>query len=115
MTAPADANRAGLIPIVVGVTGHRDLRDPDVPPLEDAVRRLLVRLKRDYPSSPLVVVTPLAEGADRLAARVALGLGAELVTPLPLPRAEYEKERRWSKASGPVARAQCWASCAPSL
>ena len=92
MTAPADANRAGLIPIVVGVTGHRDLRDPDVPPLEDAVRRLLARLRRDYPSSPLVVITPLAEGADRLAARVALEAGAELVAPLPLPRAEYEKD-----------------------
>lgn len=92
MTAPADATRAGLIPIVVGVTGHRDLRDTDLAPLEAAVRRVLERLRRDYPSSPLVMVTPLAEGADRLAARVALDVGAELVTPIPVRRADYVKD-----------------------
>ena len=72
MTAPADTNRTGLIPIVVGVTGHRDLRDPDVPKLEEAVRRLLEQRRRASPTSHLVVITPLAEGADRLAARAAL-------------------------------------------
>lgn len=92
MTAPAAPSSDGLIPIVVGVTGHRDLRPEDLPPLEAAVRRLLERLRRDYPNSPLVVVTPLAEGADRLAARVALDMGAELVAPLPLARHEYEQD-----------------------
>lgn len=92
MTPPADATRAGLIPIVVGITGHRDLRDGDAAPLEAAVRRFLERLRRDYPSSPLALITPLAEGADRLAARVALELGAELIAPIPLPRAEYARD-----------------------
>ncbi len=92
MTPPADASSAGLIPIVVGITGHRDLRDGDVAPLQAAVRRFLERLRRDYPSSPLVLITPLAEGADRLAARVALELGAELVAPIPLPRADYARD-----------------------
>lgn len=92
MTAPADARRAGLIPIVVGVTGHRDLRADDVPALEAAVRRLLDQLQHDYPTSPLVVVTPLAEGADRLAARVALAAGASLVAPIPFPPGDYEQD-----------------------
>ncbi|MGH7497358.1 MAG: hypothetical protein ACREL3_00730 [Gemmatimonadales bacterium] len=92
MTIPAAPAGAGLIPIVIGVTGHRDIRPEDLPALEAAVRRLLERLRRDYPNSPLVMVTPLAEGADRLAARVALDMGAELVAPLPLPRREYEKD-----------------------
>ena len=87
-----DATRNGHIPFVVGVTGHRDLRPGDVRQLEAAVRRLLEQLQRDYPNTPLVMVTPLAEGADRLAARVALEMGAELVAPLPLVRAEYEKD-----------------------
>lgn len=82
----------GLIPIVVGVTGHRDLCIQDIPRLEEAVRELLLRLQREYPSSPLVLITPLAEGADRLVARVVLELGGELIVPLPLPRAEYEKD-----------------------
>ncbi len=77
---------------MVGVTGHRDLSAEDRLPLEAAVRRLLERLKRDYPASPLLIISPLAEGADRLAARVALAMGAELVAPLPFGRAEYEKD-----------------------
>jgi hypothetical protein len=40
MTARADATCAGLIPIVVGITGHRDLRDADVPLLEASVRSI---------------------------------------------------------------------------
>lgn len=92
MTIPADAMRAGLIPIVVGVTGHRDLRPGDLPSLEVAVRGLLERLQRRFPSTPVLIISSLAEGADRLAARVALGMGAGLVAPLPLPRAEYERD-----------------------
>lgn len=92
MAAPADAISAGLIPIVVGVSGHRDLRAEDQSPLEAAVRRLLERLRRDYPASPLVMISPLAEGADRLAARVAVAMGAEIMAPLPLPRADYESD-----------------------
>ena len=92
MTAPVDATRAGLIPIVVGVTGHRDLRTDDLPPLEAAVRLFLEQLTRRYPVTPLVMITPLAEGADRLAARVALAMGADLIAPLPMPRAKYEKD-----------------------
>jgi hypothetical protein len=92
MTIPAKAMHAGLIPIVVGVTGHRDLCPGDLPSLEAAVRGLLERLQHHFPSTPLLVITPLAEGADRLAARVALGVGAGLVAALPLPRAEYERD-----------------------
>jgi hypothetical protein len=91
-TVRADATRAGLIPLVVGVTGHRDLRPDDVPALEAAVRGLLDQLRREYPTTPLVVVTPLAEGADRLAARVALAAGASLVAPIPLPADDYEHD-----------------------
>lgn len=40
----------------------------------------------------LVVLSPLAEGADRLVADVGLELGARLIAVLPLPRAEYEKD-----------------------
>jgi hypothetical protein len=82
----------GRIPLVLGVTGHRHLRPADVPRLETAVRDLLVRLRRACPRTPLVLITPLAEGADRLVARVALEAGAELVVPLPLARAEYARD-----------------------
>ena len=82
----------GLIPLVLGVTGHRHLRPDDVPRLEGAVRDLLAAIRRAYPSTPLLLITPLAEGADRLVARVALQAGAELVVPLPLRREDYAKD-----------------------
>ncbi|MGH7525362.1 MAG: hypothetical protein ACREMX_01510 [Gemmatimonadales bacterium] len=82
----------GLIPLVIGVTGHLDPCPADLGDLEKSVRELLSRLRRDYPSTPLLLITPLAEGADRLVARVALGLDAELVVPLPLPREEYQRD-----------------------
>jgi hypothetical protein len=80
------------IPLVVGVTGHRDLRAEDIPLLEAKVREILTGLQTRYPQTPLTVLTSLAEGADRLAARVALELKAPIVVPLPMPAEEYRKD-----------------------
>ncbi|HLG96952.1 MAG TPA: hypothetical protein VKX49_11630 [Bryobacteraceae bacterium] len=79
-------------PLVIGVTGHRDLRQHDLPHLEKLVRHVLGRLRERYPSTPLVVLSPLAEGADRLVARAGFAFGARLVVPLPLPAALYEQD-----------------------
>lgn len=88
---------SGLIPLVVGVTGHRDLREEDRPALVEVVRRLFQHLSATPAGArggrpPLLLVTPLAEGADRLVAHVALEFGARLIVPLPLPREEYERD-----------------------
>jgi hypothetical protein len=82
----------GVLPLVIGLGGHRDLRPEDVPTLEARVAEVLGDLQRRYPSTPLTLLCSLAEGADRLGARVALRLGARLVVPLPLPREEYERD-----------------------
>jgi hypothetical protein len=76
----------------VGVTGHRDLRHADQRYLEGAVRAVLHDLRTRCPSTPLILLSPLAEGADRLVARVALDEGAQLIAPLPLPRELYEQD-----------------------
>lgn len=59
------------LPILVGLSGKRDLRQRDA-----AVRAtlgvLLAAIERAFPFSPKVLVTGLAEGADMLAADVAL-------------------------------------------
>ncbi len=96
---------SGLIPLVIGVTGHRDLREEDRPALTESLRRLFRRLTTPQDPhlarrlgrgarspTPLLLVTPLAEGADRLVAHVALEFGARLVVPLPVPRVEYERD-----------------------
>jgi len=82
----------GRLPIVIGVTGHRHLRAADVPKYREHVCELFTQLRRRYPSTPLRIVTALAEGADRLVAEVALEGGHELLVPLPLAPADYERD-----------------------
>ncbi len=78
--------------LTIGVTGHRDLLAEEVPALEKTVRDFFLQLKRDFPDLDLQLITPLAEGSDRLVADVALELGIELIVPLPMPQADYEKD-----------------------
>ena len=80
------------IPIIVGVTGHRDLREQDKEILKKSVRGELEALQGRCPHSSLVVMTSLAEGADQLCAEVALNMGLELITILPMPLTEYAKD-----------------------
>ena len=80
------------LPIIVGCTGHRDLRAEDVPQLEQAFRNVLVKLQTDYPVTPLIVLTALAEGADRIAARVARAERIPYYVALPLPQSLYEDD-----------------------
>lgn len=83
------------LPLVIGVTGHRDLRDRDVPRLEQEVAAIIAQLRQDYLAggdTPIIVLSALAEGADRLVARVALKQDAQLIAPLPMPICEYRRD-----------------------
>jgi len=80
------------LPLVIGVTGHRDLRDEDQEPLKAQVGQVFAELRNRYPSTPLILLSALAEGSDRLVAQVALEKGVRLIAPLPLPRALYEED-----------------------
>ncbi|HZY59562.1 MAG TPA: hypothetical protein VFE56_07365, partial [Candidatus Binataceae bacterium] len=79
------------LPLVIGVTGHRDLRPDARGAIAAQVRDILLHFKNSYPSTPIMLLSPLAEGADRLVAEVALeaGIGASLMAPLPMPREIY--------------------------
>lgn len=83
-----------LAPFIVGVTGHRDLRAQDRAILSQRAREILLDLKKQFPSTPLILISALAEGADRLVASVALEppIGARLVVPLPMPLHCYEED-----------------------
>jgi hypothetical protein len=72
----------------IGVTGHRILaeRERVVVGIETALGRIEAR----FPGRALVVVSALAEGADRLVAEAVLGrTGSRLVAVLPMPRSDY--------------------------
>ncbi len=81
-----------LAPLVVGVTGHRDLRDEDRGRLRMLVGRELDRLLGGSPATPLMILSPLADGADRLVAREGLYRGARLVVLLPMEQRFYEED-----------------------
>jgi hypothetical protein len=81
-----------LVPLLVGVTGHRDLREQDREALRVEVQGILNELQSEHPATPLAVLSSLAEGADRLVAQVALDMHIPLYVPLPMPREEYLKD-----------------------
>jgi hypothetical protein len=98
--ALADAE-ATVRPLVVGVTGHRDLVPDELPGIEAAVRELLEALAQRFSDRRLQVMSPLAEGADRIVALVAEELGIELAVPLPMPEnlysQDFESSRSWAE------------------
>ncbi|AKC87961.1 hypothetical protein [Pseudoxanthomonas suwonensis] len=90
----ADTQEAPLLAhsLVVGVTGHRKLRDTDLPALQSRVSSFLQELQARYPRLPVVLLSSLAEGSDQLAAQAALDLGIRVVAPLPLPERMYRED-----------------------
>jgi hypothetical protein len=78
----------GRLPLVLGASGHCDLRNEDIPRLEQEVTCILQIIKGRYSGAngrtPLIVLSALAEGADQLIARVALRQGVHLVAPVPM-------------------------------
>jgi hypothetical protein len=78
----------------VGVTGHRSnrLRHADLEALRASVRGALERLAEAAPGQSMRLVSPLAEGADRIVAEEAAALGWQLQSALPFPPEEYEKD-----------------------
>lgn len=83
------APNTGPLPILVAVTGHRDLRDEDRVGLQARVREIFTKLHKELPHTPLVLLSSLAEGADQLVAGVALAMGIRLHVPLPMPKDQY--------------------------
>ena len=77
------------LPLVIAVTGHRDLVAEEIPAIEDRVKKLFIELGQRYPANRLVVMSPLAEGSDCLVGKIAVEMEIELVVPLPKPVDKY--------------------------
>ncbi|MCJ0824916.1 hypothetical protein MQC88_02900 [Luteimonas sp. 50] len=78
--------------LVVGVTSHRDLAPAQLPALRRQLRDAFAGLRERFPELQPVVLSPLAEGGDRLVAEAGLEQGARLVVPLPLPARMYAQD-----------------------
>ncbi|MGH8428257.1 MAG: hypothetical protein ACRES7_09805, partial [Gammaproteobacteria bacterium] len=75
--------------LTVGVTAHRDLIAAEESEIESALGDFFDALARRFPDTPLQALCPLAEGGERIFARVALARGIPLLVPLPLPPDYY--------------------------
>jgi hypothetical protein len=82
--------------IVIGVTGHRKLDDE--PALAEQVHLILKRIRQLIPPSKKTlrsfsILSPLAEGADRLVAREVLKTpDSQLEVVLPLEKDDYKQD-----------------------
>ena len=80
------------IPVLIGVTGHRAVRQQDYDAIYASVRAELEKLKALCPHSRLMMLTSLAEGGDLLCAKAAAELDIPLIAVLPREREDYGKD-----------------------
>src|SRR6185436_15869013 len=91
-SADSTSHVKGPVPLVIGVTGHRNLpvvKDEDgkiaiAPPIEAEVREFFARLQRDYDATPLILLSAFSPGADCLVAQIAIDAGIRVVPVLPM-------------------------------
>lgn len=82
-------------PLRVGITGARRIPQERLETIAADLSALLRYVRdeaRAFGVGRIVMISPLAEGADRLAAEAALTLGFDLFAPLPFPAREYERD-----------------------
>lgn len=82
--------RYGL-PITVGITGHRDIKNSDK--IIEILREQMQAVQQQFPDTPLYALSALAEGADRFFADQALSMqGWELHVILPMQPEIYQED-----------------------
>ena len=96
MTDAADQSdsrqEAERLSFVFGVSGHRDLVLADLPMLRAQIEIIFERFRLAYPDASFELLTPLADGADRVAAEAALACDIKLLVPMPMAQDEYERD-----------------------
>ena len=96
--------QSGHVParVVIGVTGHRTLSG--TAELTNAIRSAIEQIRQMLPALPntpvgLTILTPLAEGADRLVAREVLSIpGSTMEAILPMGKDEYLQDFQTSQS-----------------
>lgn len=82
------------IPLIIGVTGHRDISKVDIEQLESKIKIIFNYISKKYSKTPIILLTPLADGADRIVANIALNNFKDNITvsvPMPFDETTYKK------------------------
>lgn len=86
---PLILNRPGQV--IIGVTGHRSLQHPAQ--IGEMIDRVIDHIQQTCPGCSLTLLSPLAEGADRLVAKRVLARdGARLIAIMPMRTADYMRD-----------------------
>lgn len=80
------------IPLVIAVTGHRDLVDAEKPAIRASIKSFFEQMIDKNPDRRLQLLTGLAEGSDQLAAEVARESGLEIIAVLPMDITSYRED-----------------------
>ena len=75
----------------VGITGHRDLLQSEILYYKEQIKSYLSELSKNMDKS-LLLISPLADGADRLFIEAGKELGLEYEVILPMPIELYAKD-----------------------
>lgn len=92
-----------IIPLIIGITGHRNIKNDDYPKIKYSLIRLLSSIRKDWQSKkgentgPIIVMTGLAIGGDMLTTEVALEMGLEVASVLPMPEQMYSGKYKGEK------------------
>lgn len=82
-----------LVPLTIGVIGHRDLIPDDHDRIVAHMRGFVSSYRVRFPATPIVVITALAEGADQLVVDACQTLeGVTIMAVLPMPVSDYERD-----------------------
>ena len=77
-------------PIILSVTGHTDVMEGCEEHIKKSLDNLYETLRARYPNTDLLLLSAMAEGADRIVVRWAFGKGIPVGPVIPISMEEYE-------------------------
>ncbi len=95
-----DSATAARSPLVIGLSGHRNLHSGCEAHLVEQVRIFLDHLRQRMPQTEIRIMTGMAQGADLLVADLALRAGLQVDAVLPMPLDQYLSDFDAGSASG---------------
>ncbi|TRX54953.1 hypothetical protein [Thalassomonas sp. M1454] len=84
----------------IGVTGHRDLNDKTSEQLTKKINSFITDINSQLVNTPVSIITGMADGADRILAKVALANNLPVQIVLPMPEEMYKadfSEESWAE------------------
>lgn len=82
--------RGDKAPLIIAITGHVDVPVADYLDIEEQIGFMFDSYKERYSNTPIILMSALSEGPDRIAAKVAFAHGIHVAPVLPMPSREYE-------------------------